>query len=149
MKFTLLLCVALSMILSPAPITANPTPQETSTARDEDAAIREAVVELYIKGLKTRDFALIERICVPETKLMSAGDAGELRVTTLERWSRKFDPENPPFEKLDFDIPKVDRRGTAAQVKIDFVVDSERRVTDFLHMLKLDGEWRIVNIIDF
>ena len=53
-----------------------------------------------------------------------------------------------PFQKLDYSITKVDREGSAAQVKISFIVDSRRHVTDFLNMLKLDGDWRIVNIID-
>jgi hypothetical protein len=44
---------------------------------------------------------------------------------------------------------KIDREGSAAQVKILFVVDKKQKVTDFLHMLKLDGVWRIVNIIDY
>jgi hypothetical protein len=38
--------------------------------------------------------------------------------------------------------------GTAAQVKILFIVDGSRRVTDFLNLLKLKGRWRVVNIID-
>jgi hypothetical protein len=80
---------------------------------------------------------------------MSAGRDGEFRLTSLEKWSKRFDPANPPFKKLDYSIVKIDREGTAAQVKIAFTVDSTRQVTDFLHMLKLNGTWRIVNIIDY
>ena len=116
---------------------------------NEDVLIERAVVELYIKGLQTRDFGLIEKVCLPETHLMSAGSDGEFHLTTLQKWSKRFDPASPPFNKLDYEIVKIDREGTAAQVKIAFTLDSSRHVTDFLHMLKLDGEWRIVNIIDF
>ncbi len=80
---------------------------------------------------------------------MSAGRDGALHLTTLQEWSKRFDPANPPFNKLDYEMVKIDREGTAAQVRIAFTVDSSRQVTDFLHMLKLDGQWRIVNIIDF
>lgn len=120
-----------------------------SEVQPEEALIKQAVENLYIEGLKKRDFALIESICIPETHLMSAGKDGSLHVTTLAKWSKRFDPNNPPFKKLDYSISKVDREGRAAQVKIAFVVDSARHVTDFVHMLKLDGEWRIVNIIDY
>jgi hypothetical protein len=80
---------------------------------------------------------------------MSAGRDGVLHLTSLEKWSKRFDPNNPPFKKLDYEITKIDREGTAAQVKIAFTIDSTRPVTDYLHMLKLSGTWRIVNIIDY
>lgn len=123
--------------------------EEAGESLHEEMLIREAVEELYIKGLEIRDFDLIETVCIPEARLMSAGGDSTLRVTTLETWSKRFDPQNPPFQQLEYTIVKIDREGTAAQVKILFVVDSVRRVTDFLHMLKLEGKWRIVNIIDF
>jgi hypothetical protein len=116
---------------------------------DEEMQIKQAVEDLYIKGLINRDFGLITTVCIPETLLLSADQEGKLHTTTLERWSKRFDPENPPFQKLDYCIVKIDRAGTAAQVKISFLVDSKRHVTDFLHMLKIDGKWRIVNIIDY
>lgn len=114
----------------------------------EESDIKEAVEQLYIKGLETRNFDLIETICIPETRTMSAGRDGTLHVTTLEKWSERFDPQNPPFKELDYTIVQIDREETAAQVKILFIVDSKRHVTDFLHMLKVDGKWRIVNIIN-
>jgi len=114
----------------------------------EESDIKDAVEQLYIKGLETRNFALIETICIPEARTMSAGRDGTLHVTTLEKWSKRFDPQNPPFKELDYTIVQIDREETAAQVKIIFIVDSKRHVTDFLQMLRLDGKWRIVNIMN-
>ena len=127
-----------------APVGAGPSSRE-----NEETLIKKAVEDLYIKGLQTRDFGLIEAVCIPEARLMSAGRDDELHLTTLQEWSKRFDPNNPPFNKLDYSIVKIDREGTAAQVRIAFTMDSSRHVTDFLHMLKLGGKWRIVNIIDF
>ena len=123
--------------------------QESPIHLDEAILIEKAVEDLYIKGLEDRNFELIKTVCIPECVLMSSREDGTLSLTTLDRWSKRFDPQNPPFKKLDSCILKIDREGTAAQVKILFIVDSERHVTDFLHMLKLDGRWRIVNIIDY
>jgi hypothetical protein len=134
----------LGLVVLLAPLDAGQQSHE-----NEEELIKKAVEELYIKGLQTRDFGLIETVCIPEAHLMSAGRDGELHDTTLEKWSKRFDPNNPPFKKLDYSIVKIDREGSAAQVRIAFTVDSSRHVTDFLHMLKLGGEWRIVNIIDF
>lgn len=119
--------------------------------QDADTAefgIRSAVIDYYIKGLETRNFDLIRTICVPEAVMMSAGGDGKLHITTLDMWSRRFDPKNPPFESLDAAVLKIDREGTAAQVKILFIIDGKRRVTDYLSMLELDGRWRITHIID-
>jgi len=123
--------------------------QEEIRKHSEEELIEQAVNGHYIRGLRLRDFDLIRTVCVPEARLMSVGADGVLRVTTLEQWSRRFDPAHPPFQNLDADILKIDRVGTAAQVKIRFVVDSTREVVDFLHMLKVDDRWRVVNITDF
>jgi len=140
-------CIAVEFLLLPIFLSAY-----VGAAGKVDIAefgIRSAVIDYYIKGLQTRDFNLIRAICLPEAELMSAGTDGKLHVTTLERWSRRFDPNNPPFQSLDYTILKIDREGTAAQVKILFIKDGKQRITDYLHMLDLDGRWRIAHIIDF
>lgn len=110
--------------------------------------VRTAVEDYYIKGLKTRDFSLIEYICIPETMLYGVRSNGNLGSTTLERWSLRFDPENPPFKSLESEITRVDVIGTTAQVKIRFTMDG-REIHDLLNMLLIEGRWRIVNIIDY
>jgi hypothetical protein len=115
----------------------------------EENEIRLAVENQYIKGLRERDFSLIRAVCIPEATLMGVNQDGKLNITSLESWSKRFDPENPPFEKLDFNILKIDREGTCAQVKVLFLVDLKNHITDFLHMLKVDGKWRIVHIVDY
>lgn len=115
----------------------------------EKEQITAAVENYYIKGLQTRDFSLIRTICIEETKLYSVRSDGTLNTTTLEKWSKRFDPNSPPFKTLEYEILMVDFEGTAAQVKIKFILDNERIIHDYLNMLKIEGEWRIVNIIDY
>ncbi len=116
---------------------------------EEENEITVAVEKLYIKGLQTRDFSLIRTICISETKLYGVRSDSSLNITTLEKWSKRFDPSSPPFKTFDYEILKVDFEGTAAQVKIKFILDNERIIHDYLNMLKIKGEWRIVNIIDY
>lgn len=122
---------------------------EHQDIRDEEIFIQRCVTDYYIKGLQIRDFALIRKICIPEAVLMSTGRDNKLHITTLDSWSKRFDPDNPPFKNLDYSIIKIDREGTAAQVKILFIVDGKNRVVDYLNLLKIEGAWRIVNIIDY
>ncbi|MCP4573974.1 MAG: nuclear transport factor 2 family protein [bacterium] len=120
----------------------------TAESDPELDVIRTVVDEHYIRGLRTRDFSLITDLCVPEATLMTSNREGKLHVTTLETWSKRFDPENPPFTELNADIDRIDRTRDAAQVRIRFVIDGTREITDYLHLLKLDGHWRVVHIID-
>jgi len=114
----------------------------------DENKVKEAVEHDYIAGLKSRDFKLIERICIDEAKLYGVRADGSLGITTLEQWSRRFDPENPPFKSLESEITKIDLVGDAAQVKIRFVMDG-REIHDLLNLLKVEGRWRIINIIDY
>lgn len=122
-------------------------PSDLTTKEKEQITV--AVENYYIKGLQTRDFSLIRTICISETKLYSVLSDSSLNTTTLEKWSKRFDPSSPPFKTLDYEILKVDFEGTAAQVKIKFILDNERIIHDYLNILKIKGEWRIVSIIDF
>ncbi len=144
---TVIPAIVLSIIM--APIFAFGHQSERQDIVDDDILIHRTVTDYYIKGLQSRDFDLIRTICIPEAVLMSAGRDNKLHVTTLDRWSKRFDPENPPFKTLDYSIIKIDREGTAAQVKILFIVDEKTRVVDYLNLLKIEGDWRIVNIIDY
>lgn len=70
-------------------------------AQVEENKVKDAVENYYINGLKTRNFKLIESICIDEAKLYGVRTDGSLGITTLEQWSRRFDPENPPFKSLE------------------------------------------------
>ena len=138
----------IALLLGIIPVAWLGLESNTDESADE-VLIRETVVELYVKGLQSRDFELIRTICIPEAVLMSVGSDDKLRVTSLDTWSKRFAPAPSPFERLDYTILSIDAAGTAAQVKILFMVDGNRRVIDYLNMLKIEGRWRVVNIIDF
>jgi len=150
MKPIKVLCLLMIFFL-PAQI----LPQETGSENDsriqtiEENEIKHVVEEQYIKGLQIRDFEFIRMVCIPKAKLMGVNKKGKLNITTLDKWAKKFDPKNPPFKKLDYEILKIDREGIEAQVKVKFLINSKKYVTDYLNMLRIEGRWKIVNIIDF
>ena len=118
------------------------------SSQDEENNVKEAVKNYYIKGLETRNFGLIKSICIEEAKLYGIRPDGSLGITTLEQWSHRFDPDNPPFKSLESEITKVDLEGNAVHVKIRFVMDG-REIHDLLNLLKVEDRWRIINIIDY
>ncbi len=116
-QVALIVVTALALQLFPGPPGVCATATLNDEGEAEKAEIRAAVEDLYIEGLKTRDFDLIRVACVPETRLMGSRKNGELGVKTLDQWSVRFDPANLPFNKLDYEIVKIDRVGSAAQVR--------------------------------
>jgi hypothetical protein len=144
-KVFLIVSIFVNFLFFPLTVLSQDLPLENG----EIKAVKEAVEQLYIKGLRIRDFSLIKAVCIPDARLMGVGPDGNLHVTTLQQWSKKFDPKKPPFKKLDAKIVKVDIAGTASQVRINFLIDGEKKVTDFLNMLKINGQWKITNIIDY
>jgi hypothetical protein len=149
MKTPMIACYTLAVLLLLPANSSLPAQERDRDASQEDSVIAETVESLYIKGLQIRDFDLIRTICIPDALLMGSDEEGQLRITTLDEWSVRFDPNAPPFQSLEYRIAEVDRTGTAAQVKIEFLVDGETPVTDYLHMLRLGDKWRVVNIIDY
>ena len=150
MRSSVFVVLCLIMVAAHAWPLSTGAPEEDVLMEDkEERAIRDAVEQKYIAGILTRDFSLIEEVCIPDAKLMGTNKEGALRTTTLKQWSKRFDPEKPPFQELSFIISRVDRVGTIAQVRVDFEVDSTQHATDFLNMVKVDGAWRVVNIVDY
>ena len=122
--------------------------EDRSPKPDVEREILRTVEELYVEGLRIRDFDRIRSICWPDTRLMGVRRDGTPNTTTLDEWSRRFDPDDPPFETLEHTIRSIHVAGTAAQVQIRFVIDGDRVITDYLQLLKIDDRWRIVHIID-
>lgn len=141
-KPTMILFLSLILIQASAAQSLNDSINEVNS-------IKNAVEQFYVKGLKTRDFSLIRTICIKDAILYGVKTDKSLNVTTLDKWSERFDPNNPPFKSLDYQFKKIDSEGTAAQVKILFIINGKTEIYDYLNLLKIDDRWRIVNIIDY
>ncbi len=87
----LILFIALNSVFS----------QQKNDSINERDFIKEAIEKFYIKGLQSRDFDLIRAVCISETKLYGIRKDGCLNVTTLDQWSKNFNPDNPPFNTLE------------------------------------------------
>lgn len=116
--------------------------QETA---DEEAAVR-AALQHYLLGHATGDGAHHEMVFHPEAKLFWMRD-GTLNTRTSAEYIA-----NAPGKPADDEdqrhraITMVDVTGDAAVAKI--VLDyPDALITDYMSLLKIDGEWKIVNKI--
>lgn len=111
----------------------------------EDALVRQAV-ETYLHGLKLNDVASLKKAFYPEAKLFFVKKDGSLGQLAQEQWYKGFEASAGKEEPGTLKIVAVDRTGTAASVKVreDYPTSI---YTDYVSLLKVNGEWKIVNKI--
>ena len=109
----------------------------------EEAAVRKAL-EHYFKGHATGQAEHFRKIFHPDAKLFAVRDGKYWQLTSEEYIARA--PGVAPVDEAQRKrtIEHVDVSGNAAVAKI--VLDYPQvKFTDYMSLLKIDGEWRIMN----
>ncbi|MFK7934535.1 MAG: nuclear transport factor 2 family protein [Saprospiraceae bacterium] len=98
----------------------------------------------YLEGGTRNDFSTLKKAFYPAATMRHIGDETFKSVNALEFFGNAMKPGPPSNRKTK--IVTIDVAGTAAQAKlqIDF---PDFRLTDFMQLLKIDGEWKIVSKI--
>ena len=110
---------------------------------EEEAAVR-ATLEHYLQGHATGDGSHMRIAFHPEAKLFAVREGKFWQLTSEEYISRS--PGKPAADEAERrrSIESVEVTGNAAVAKV--VLDYPAvRFTDYMSLLKIDGEWRIVN----
>ena len=133
--------IAISLLVISCASTT-PAPQRSSS---EDAAIR-AAIENYFQGHATGDGAHFRKVFHPASKLFWMRD-GKFAERTSEEYI-KGAPGKPAADEASRRrrIEWIDVTGSTAVVKIT-LDHPDVVLTDYMSMLKVDGEWKIVNKI--
>ncbi len=113
----------------------------------EEAAIRQAI-DHYFQGHATGQGDHFRKVFHPESKLFWIRD-GKFNTRTSEEYIARASGKPADDEaRRKRRIANIDVTGNAAVVKI--VLDyPTATLTDYMSMLKIDGEWKIVNKIFF
>jgi hypothetical protein len=120
-------------------------PAARAQAAPEEAKVRQTV-ETYLHGLKFNDVPSLQKAFYPEAKLYFVKKDGTLGQLSQEQWYQGFEGSAGKEEAGDLRIASVDVTGNAASVKV--VETYPKSVyTDYISLLKLGGEWRILNKI--
>lgn len=112
---------------------------------DETEAIRQAL-QYYLDGHATGDAEVMAKAFHPTARLQFVRN-GEASVRSLESYLGGMSGE-PASDESDRErrVVMVDYVGTVAVAKIE--LDYPRVLfTDYMQLLKVDGEWKIVNKI--
>ena len=114
------------------------------SARDaEETAVRQAI-EHYFRGHATGQGEHFRKVFHPESKLFAVRDGKFWQLTSEEYISRS--PGKPAEDEAQRkrSIESVDITGNAAVAKVVLDYPSVK-FTDYMSLLKIDGEWKIVN----
>jgi hypothetical protein len=127
-------CLALSQSQRSSAAVENPPVIEDQSA--DQAAIK-VVVQQYLDVTDKKDAESIKKAFHADAKLLSVGKNGLNQMTQEEWWQRVS--RIPGKVERTSKIALIDVKGIAAVVRIDF-----ERSTDYLSLLKINDEWKIV-----
>jgi hypothetical protein len=117
--------------------------QPVRAAQAEEAAVRQAI-EHYFRGHATGDGQHFRKVFHPEAKLFWMRDGKFTQRTSEEYIAGASGKPAPDEAQRKRSIESIDITGNAAVVKVLLDYPSAR-LTDYMSMLKIDGEWKIVN----
>lgn len=118
---------------------ASSSQEARPSTNEEEAAVRQ-VIQQYLDVTDKKDGEAIKRAFHPDTKLLSVGKNGLNQMSLEEWWGRVSRIPGQAQRKSQVTVLEVS--GLAAVVKIDF-----GRSKDYVSLLKVNGEWRIVSKI--
>ncbi len=118
--------------------------ESASAAQDpEEAAVR-AAIEHYFRGHSTGQGEHFRKVFHPDSKLYAVRDGKFWTLTSEEYAARASGKPAADEAQRKRTIDSIDIAGNAAFVKL--TLDYPKVVfTDYMSMLKIDGQWKIVN----
>lgn len=115
------------------------------SAGNEMAAIGQTIQD-YFLGMHEGDTARLRRAFHPDAHLFGYYHGDYSRIS-LEEWLVEVTGMDKPCdtgEPFDMRIVNIDVTGRTASVKVALLY-AGLRFTDYLTLIKFDGDWKIVN----
>jgi hypothetical protein len=122
------------------------TSASASPSDPSDESIVRETIQTYLHGLKFNDIESFKKAFCPEAKLFFVKKNGTLGQLTQTEWYAGFTANAGKEEKGDLQIASLDVSGSAASAKVEEEYP-DSHYTDYVSLLKLNGEWKIVNKI--
>ena len=133
-------CIFLAAILLATIFMAFATGAQTPNSEgDENRAIRK-VAELYLSAQP----ANLEQAFDPTSNLYTTDEKGSLRVIPFREYLERVKKNSGSREDRKGAIRSVEHAGNAAMVEV-VTTTPEVVVTDYLSLLRLQGQWKVVS----
>lgn len=123
---------------------SNPTEKVSFTATEEEKKAIAVPLENYFKGQITGDGEFIRKAFNTEAKIMFFSN-GKFNQWSSEEFASRFQGKAAADEdqrKRSFEILDVAGNAAIAKIILDYPTI---KFTDYMTLLKIDGEWKIIN----
>ena len=111
----------------------------------EEVGVRQAVGH-YFRGMKFNDVDSLKKVFWPEAKLLFVKKDGQIGQLTQAQWYEGFAASAGKEETVELRIVAIEITGDASQVKVEEEYPKSI-YTNYLSLLKIGGDWKIVNKI--
>lgn len=111
------------------------------SAKEDYAAIAETV-NYYLIGGTNNDFETLSKAFHTDAKMIYLNANGYQQVNALEFFKKGMKPG--PAQDRKTRIVSIDATGHAAQAKLEIEYDTFY-FHDYMQLLKIDGEWKIIS----
>jgi hypothetical protein len=118
--------------------------RELHAASEAEAAAARVPLENYINAHATGDPEYIRKAFLPTAKIMTFRD-GKLLNLSVEEFASRFSGKPAADEsqrKRRIDSLEITGNAGVARIVLDY---PDTTLTDYMSLLKVDGEWKIVN----
>ena len=116
----------------------------TLSAQTSDFEAIKTTLSYYMDGGTNNDFATLEKAFHPNATMKFVGDEGYKEVNAIAFFKKGMKPG--PKQNRKTRIVSIEFLGTAASAQVEIMYPIFRFV-DYMNLLKVDGEWKIVNKI--
>lgn len=110
--------------------------------QDDHAAIAKTV-NYYLEGGTQGDFDMLKKAFHPEARMRYVSKGEFTDVNVLEFFGSRMKPGGNP-QNRETRIANIDLAGHAATARLEIVYPTFKFI-DYMTLLKIDGEWLIVN----
>ncbi len=110
----------------------------------EDHAAISTTLNYYLEGGTQNDFSTLSKAFHPNATMKSVGENGIRETNAVAFFKKGMKPG--PAQNRKTRIISVDISGTAANARLEIEYDTFTFI-DYMHLLKIDGEWKIVSKI--
>ena len=117
----------------------------TLMATSDEAAIR-AAIENYFRAHATGDGTYIAKVFHPELRMMFVRD-NAFMMRTRDEYISGFSgkpAEDEAQRKRSIEMIDITGNAAVAKIKLDY---PKTTLTDYFSLLKVEGEWKVVNKI--
>ena len=116
----------------------------TGLAQDSDKSMIEKTVSYYLDGGTNNDFDMLKKAFHETATMKYIGGEGYAEVNALEFFGSRMKP-GPAQDRITR-ISSIDIAGHAANARLEIEYPTFTFI-DYMNLLKIDGEWKIVNKI--